>query len=123
MFAFGLVQLLVVGYFGDQPRHVLSEAFFDHFQRRQVRTPSRQLLPARSPPPFPVNLGLIAQVFGVAPTDLMPAGAANIVGTKDAEIQMSMSGAGSARLRLDMELPAEAALKVMSIINEYKRGA
>jgi transcriptional regulator with XRE-family HTH domain len=67
--------------------------------------------------PNPLNLEAIAKALGVKGTDLLPEGAATVVGVTDRAIQVTMSAGGMARLKLDMELPSDVALKIMVLAN------
>lgn len=72
--------------------------------------------------PSPLNLDILCKALNVPMTELMPRDAAVVVGPRDKDVQLSMTANGKARLRVDMELPAEAAIKVMAIINDANKG-
>jgi len=65
--------------------------------------------------PNSINLEAMAKALGCKTTDLVPEGAATVVGHTDRAAQITMSSGGLARLKLDMELPAELALQIMAI--------
>lgn len=67
--------------------------------------------------PNRVNIEAMAQALGVPVTDLVPEGAAVVVGHTDRAIQVTMSSSGMARLKLDMELPSNIALQIMALAN------
>lgn len=68
--------------------------------------------------PSPVNLDILAKALDVETSDLVPPGAAVIVKSGDRDVQVSMSTSGMARIKLDLELPAEIALQIMAIVNK-----
>lgn len=67
--------------------------------------------------PNRVNIEAMAKALGVPITDLVPEGAAVVVGHTDRAIQVTMSTNGMARLKLDMELPSDVALQIMALAN------
>lgn len=72
--------------------------------------------------PSQMNLEMLARVLNVSISDLVPETVGVLVQPQDKAVQVTMSSNGSARLKLDMELPAEIALKIMALANEAMVG-
>jgi transcriptional regulator with XRE-family HTH domain len=72
--------------------------------------------------PNQVNLEAMSKALGVAIDDLVPEGSATIVGVTDRAINVTMSSSGMARLKLDMELPSDIALQIMTLANSARQG-
>lgn len=73
--------------------------------------------------PNSINLEAMAKALGCKTTDLVPEGAATIVGHTDRAVQATMSTNGLTRLKLDMELPADIALQIMALAQKATAGA
>lgn len=68
--------------------------------------------------PNPINLEAMAKALGCEVTDLIPATAVEYVGMEPPAMTMSFTTDGKARVTLDLEMSADKAAKIMSIINE-----
>jgi transcriptional regulator with XRE-family HTH domain len=71
--------------------------------------------------PDRINMDILAKVFGKPVSELVPEGAATVVGQGEKAVQMSISTNGTARLKLDMELPAEVALQIMALAQKTQK--
>jgi hypothetical protein len=72
--------------------------------------------------PNGINLEILAKALGVTKEDLIPEGSATVVGLADRAVQFTMSTNGYARIKLDMEMPAEIAMKIMMLAQEAQKG-
>lgn len=69
--------------------------------------------------PNPVNMNILSKVFGVPVEDLVPQHAATrVVGRASSEMQLSVGASGLSRLKIDMELPPELAMQVLTLVRE-----
>lgn len=68
--------------------------------------------------PSPVSLDILCKVFNIPMSELMPKNAAVVVGAKKQDLQMFFTKDGHARVCIDVEVPTETAIKVMSLIND-----
>jgi transcriptional regulator with XRE-family HTH domain len=75
--------------------------------------------------PNPLNLDITAKVFGVDKTELVPESSAQFVGepAEVSRMNVNFNGMETARLRLDVELPADVAMAVMKLVKDAQSKA
>ncbi|RNJ49342.1 hypothetical protein D1O30_06775 [Methylocystis hirsuta] len=71
--------------------------------------------------PDRINMDILARVFGKTIADLVPEGSATVIGQGEKAIQMSIATNGTARLKLDMELPADVAVQIMALAQKTQK--